>query len=50
MIQKKCPECGSDFIPATDHIFKKDGKVFCRWSCYIHYVAKAEEEKKKGGR
>lgn len=44
---KKCPECGKEFYPATEHIFKDGSKVFCKWSCYNHYMAKKEADKKE---
>lgn len=31
-----CEKCGQVFIPAPMHIFKENGKWYCKWSCWEH--------------
>lgn len=31
-----CEKCGKEFIPAPQHIFKSNGKYYCKWTCYNH--------------
>lgn len=38
--EKTCAECGKLFIPAPEHIFRVDGKWFCKWTCFSHYKEK----------
>ena len=35
-IEKKCAKCGKRFISAAEHIYKKNGKWYCSWTCYNH--------------
>lgn len=47
-VEKKCPICGRTFIPAPMHIFRIDGKTFCRWTCYKKYQdAKVDKRRKE---
>lgn len=34
--EKKCANCGKNFIPAPYHAFKKNEKYYCKYTCYIH--------------
>lgn len=42
-----CYECGKTFIPAPYHKFKKEGKRFCKWTCYNSYLKRQEQEKEE---
>ena len=44
--EKKCPVCGKTFMRASfaDYTYKKDGAVYCGWSCYRKGTAKQEEK------
>lgn len=44
-VDQKCAECGKVFCPAPEHVFKRNKKYFCKWSCYIKYVEAAEKRK-----
>lgn len=28
-----CPECNKMFIPAPEHRYREDGKLYCSWGC-----------------
>lgn len=51
-VEKKCAECGKNFIPAIEHIFKdeRDGKTlwFCGYTCNCAFNRK--HPKVKGSR
>lgn len=34
--EKRCAKCGKLFISAPYHVFKKNGKWYCTWTCYNH--------------
>ena len=34
--EKKCAKCGKLFISAPYHIYKKNSKWYCSWTCYNH--------------
>lgn len=38
-----CRKCGKEFIPAPMHIFKDNGKYYCKWTCYNHRNDKPKE-------
>lgn len=37
IIDKKCPVCGKNFIPAGQHIYKdaRNGSLVCTWTCVL---------------
>lgn len=42
-----CPICGKLFIPAPQHIYKENGKVYCSWTCFCRRVVKEKAKKVK---
>lgn len=38
-----CAKCGREFIPAPQHVFKKNGRYYCKWTCYNHRNDKPKE-------
>lgn len=46
MIERICDKCGKIFIPAPQHIFVDEKKIYCSWTCYNH----REESKPSKGR
>jgi hypothetical protein len=42
-----CPKCGKLFIPAPEHIFREDGRSWCKWTCWNH---RREKPKRVGGK
>jgi transposase-like protein len=52
-MERICPECGKQFVPAPEHAYVEDGKPFCRWNCICAYRkrnAKAKNSALKDGR
>lgn len=47
--EEKCYRCGKIYVEQPAHIFKKDAKHFCCWTCYNAHLNEIEA-KKKGGR
>ena len=45
MVEKTCPVCGKNFIPAIQHIYRVKGKLVCTWTCMLK--AEGEQEKKE---
>lgn len=43
--EKKCAKCGKNFIVAPYHVFHKNKKYYCSWTCYNHRNDKTEEKK-----
>ena len=39
-----CGKCGREFIPAPQHVFKANGKYYCKWTCYNHRKDNTKEE------
>ena len=35
--ERKCKQCGRNFIPAVEHQFKIGDRYFCKWTCYKHF-------------
>ena len=50
--ERECPVCGKIFVPAPQHVFVEDDKVFCKWTCLCAYrkQRKSEKPKKKDAR
>lgn len=46
LYERKCSKCGKVFVPAPLNIYKKNGKVYCSWTCYNH---RNDKDFKKGG-
>lgn len=49
LIDRICPSCGKNFIPAPLHIYKvreKETLVFCSYTCWDKYLT-AKENKNK---
>ena len=48
--ETKCYICGRVFIPAPQHIYHRNGKWCCKWTCYNRLLEKIEanKHKKKG--
>lgn len=44
--EKVCATCGKTFIPAPQHIFVKNHKWYCKWTCYNHRNDKKPEKLK----
>ena len=38
-----CEKCGKEFVPAPYHIYKDEGKYYCKWTCYNHRNDTKEE-------
>lgn len=36
LIELRCPMCGKRFIPAPQHIYKENRKIYCSWTCFNH--------------
>lgn len=34
--ERKCSRCGKMFVVAPQHIYRKNGKIYCSWTCYNH--------------
>lgn len=34
--EHKCAKCGKTFLAAPEHVFKKNHKWYCKWTCYKH--------------
>ena len=43
IVDRKCPLCGKNFIPAPEHRFREGNLIYCSWKCYNH----REERKRK---
>ena len=48
--ETKCCICGRVFVPAPQHVFRRNGKWCCRWTCYSKLLAELEANKKRAGR
>lgn len=47
MKQAKCPECGKKFMHAPEHVYRRDYKYYCSYTCFRkeeHRKKKAEED------
>lgn len=38
-----CANCGKEFLPAPYHVFKYNGRYYCKWTCYNHRNITKEE-------
>ena len=48
LIDRICPICGKNFIPAPLHIYKvqeKETLVFCSYTCWNKYLDKHERKR-----
>ena len=34
-VDRTCPICGRNFIPAPEHVYKVLGKKVCTWTCML---------------
>ena len=41
----KCAECGKVFIPACEHAYKINDKIFCKYTCMLHYRERKKQNK-----
>ncbi len=47
LMQKVCPVCGENFIPAAYHHYKIKTTYYCRYNCYMKQLKINEAEKKQ---
>lgn len=45
-----CSRCGKHFIVAPFHVYKRDTKYFCCYTCYNAYLNGIEAKKHQGKR
>lgn len=46
LLERKCPICGKNFIPAPEHIYRYRKQLFCKWTCYRSFLRQNEERPK----
>ena len=50
MREHKCCVCGRKFLPAPQHVFHKNGKWCCKWTCYAQLLKQLEAKRPRRGR
>ena len=38
IIERTCPTCGCNFIPAPYHVYRIGSKYFCKYTCYSKQI------------
>ena len=50
LVEKKCPICGKNFIPAPMLIYRDGNKKFCSYTCYNVYLKAKRKGERNNGR
>lgn len=45
IIERTCPECNRNFVPAVYHAYRINDMLFCKYTCMLHYREKKKKNK-----
>lgn len=46
LFEKTCPFCSKKFIPAPEHAYRVEKRLYCSWHCYLSVLRMNENRKK----